>query len=312
MYVPPTTDRKTTLKGYAWGLFAISIWVSWMVATRAGAKSSLDTFDLTALRFASAGLILLPFALKHGLDPRRIGWGIWTTLICGAGVVYSLASAAGFMYAPISHGSVMLPGTMPMFVAILSVLILGERIAGPRRIGFVLIPMGVIVLVFAGAHHGTGDEWRGQLIFVSAAMMWAGYTIAMRKSGLAPLTGAAIVCVWSAILFLPPYAVYALASGGAGLAHASWGEIALQTMVQGVLSSVVALYAYNRTIAILGSSRGAALGSLVPVLATLAAIPILGEWPAETDWIGLAAITIGVYLATGAPLPAWIRGRGPS
>lgn len=309
MQAAPSADKNAVLKGYAWGLFAISIWVSWMVATRGGAKSSLDAFDLTALRFASAGLILLPVALKHGLDPRRIGWGIWAALICGAGVVYSIASAAGFWYAPISHGSVMLPGTMPMFVAILSVLILGERIVGTRRLGFVLIPLGVIVLVFAGAHHGTGGEWRGQAIFVCAAMLWAAYTIAMRKSGLAPLTGAAIVCVWSAILFLPPYAIYALATGGAGLAHASWSEIAGQTLIQGVLSSVVALYAYNRAIAILGSSRGAALGSLVPVLATLAAIPILGEFPAGTDWLGLAAITIGVYLATGAPLPGWLVRR---
>lgn len=298
---PPPQDG--VLKGYAWGFFAISIWVSWMVATRAGAKSSLDALDLTALRFASAGLILLPVALKHGLDPGRLGWGVWTALICGAGVVYSIVSAAGFAFAPISHGSVMLPGTMPMFVAILSVLILGERIVGPRRFGFVLIPTGVIVLVFAGAHHGTGGEWRGQLIFVAAALLWASYTIALRKSGLAPLAAAAIVCVWSAILFLPPYALYALATDGAGLAHASWGEIALQTLIQGVLSSVVALYAYNRAIAILGSSRGAAIGSLVPVLATLAAIPVLGEWPVGTDWLGLAAITVGVYLATGAPLP---------
>jgi drug/metabolite transporter (DMT)-like permease len=303
---------NTSLKGYAWGLFAISIWVSWMVATRGGVKSSLDTFDLTALRFASAGLILLPVALKHGLHPGRIGWGIWLALICGAGVVYSIVSAAGFWYAPISHGSVMLPGTMPMFVAILSVLILGERIVGTRRMGFVLIPLGVAVLVFAGAHHGTGGEWRGQAIFVSAALLWAIYTIGLRKSGLPRLTAAAIVCVWSAILYLPPYALYAFATGGAGLAGAGWGEIALQTLVQGVLSSVVALYAYNRAIAILGSSREAALGSLVPVLATLSAIPILGEWPAGTDWLGLAAITVGVYLATGVPLPAWLRNRGPS
>jgi drug/metabolite transporter (DMT)-like permease len=232
--------------------------------------------------------------------------------VCGAGIVYALLSAVGFWYAPISHGSVMLPGTMPMFVAILSVLILGERIAGPRRVGFVLIPMGVIVLVFAGAHHGTGGEWVGQLFFVGAAILWASYTIALRKSGLAPLHGAAIVCVWSALLYLPPYALYAVWTGGAGLAQASWAEIAGQTMIQGVLSSVVALYAYNRAIAILGSSRGAALGSLVPVLATLSAIPILGEWPAGTDWLGLAAITCGVYLATGAPLPAWIKGRGLS
>jgi drug/metabolite transporter (DMT)-like permease len=288
------------LTGYAWGLFAISIWVAWMVATRAGAKSELDAYDLTALRFAPAALIMLPVALRHGINPARIGWGVWAILVCGAGVVYSVASATGFRYAPISHGSVLLPGTMPLFTAILSVVILGERIAGPRKLGFALVPVGVVTLVFAGAHEGaTGQEWIGQSIFVAVARLWAAYTVTIRKSG-----------IWSAILFLPPYAVHVLTAQSPSLLRASWGEWAVQALFQGVLSSVVSLYAYNRAIAILGSSRAAALASLVPVLASLSAIPILGEWPTSTDWLGLSAITAGVYLATGAPLPAFLTRRG--
>ncbi|MBL0928712.1 MAG: DMT family transporter [Alphaproteobacteria bacterium] len=301
----------SALTGYAWGLFAISIWVAWMVATRAGAKSDLDAYDLTALRFAPAALIMLPVAWRHGINPARIGWGVWAILVCGAGVIYSVASATGFRYAPISHGSVLLPGTMPLFTAILSVLILGERIAGPRKLGFALVPVGVVTLVFAGAHDGaTGQEWIGQSIFVAVATLWAAYTVTIRKTGIAPHIAIAYVCVWSAILFLPPYAVHVLTAQSPGLLRASWGEWAVQALFQGVLSSVVSLYAYNRAIAILGSSRAAALASLVPVLASLSAIPILGEWPTSTDWLGLAAITAGVYLATGAALPAFLMRRG--
>jgi len=42
---------------------------------------------------------------------------------------------------------------------------------------------------------------------------------------------------------------------------------------------------------------------LVPALSALFAIPLLGEWPSETDWAGIALISAGVYLASGGPLP---------
>lgn len=301
-------DSQNAAKGLGWGLFAISIWVSWMLATRWGVRSNLDFWDLTALRFGSAGLILLPVALKRGLDPRKVapgaaGWLLWAAMVAGAGFAYQLVAASAFLFAPISHGSVMLPGTMPLFVAGLSVLFLGERIAPARRAGFFLIPVGVVCLAWVGFAHGAGGEWRGQVLFVLAAFLWATYTIAMRKAGTPPLQAAALVCVWSAILYLPFYAFFS----GDGLARAGWGEIAFQTLIQGVLSSVVSLVAYNRALQLLGASRGAALASLVPVLATILAIPLLGEWPAPLDWLGVAIISTGVYLATGAPLPAFLR-----
>lgn len=309
-------DRRSALKGLAWGLFAISIWVSWMLATRWGVRSTLSIWDLSALRFASAGLVLLPVALRCGLDPRRLGpgtagWGLAGAMVAGAGFVYQLFAASGFTFAPISHGSVMLPGTMPLFVAILSVLILGERIAPARRIGYFLIPAGVVCLAWAGFAHGAGGEWRGQALFMFSAFLWATYTIAMRRSGLSPLDAAAFVCVWSAILYLPFYAWFA----GDGIARAGWGEIAFQTLIQGVLSSVVSLVAFNRALQLLGASRGASLASLVPVLATLLAIPLLGEWPAPLDWLGVAVISLGVYLAAGGPVPLFGRratGDAPS
>lgn len=38
-------------------------------------------------------------------------------------------------------------------------------------------------------------------------------------------------------------------------------------------------------------------------MAALVAMPVLGEFPAPKDWIGIALISAGVYLAAGGPLP---------
>jgi drug/metabolite transporter (DMT)-like permease len=44
-------------------------------------------------------------------------------------------------------------------------------------------------------------------------------------------------------------------------------------------------------------------------LVALLAIPILGEWPASSDWIAIILISAGVYVVSGGPLPG--RRRKP-
>jgi hypothetical protein len=90
------SNSRNVLRGLAWGLFAISIWVSWMLATRWGVRSSLSVWDLTALRFASAGLILLPFAWQRGLDPRRLGWGLWAAMVVLVVMAFFLVGKGSF------------------------------------------------------------------------------------------------------------------------------------------------------------------------------------------------------------------------
>jgi len=45
-------------------------------------------------------------------------------------------------------------------------------------------------------------------------------------------------------------------------------------------------------------------------MTALIAIPILGEWPKAIDWMAITAISIGVCVVSGGPLPrrrAWNR-----
>jgi hypothetical protein len=71
----------------------------------------------------------------------------------------------------------------------------------------------------------------------------------------------------------------------------------VQAIFHGVLVTIGA-------VAILGASGGATFVALVPVLSALFAIPLLGEWPNETDWVGIVLISAGVYQSSGGPLPS--------
>ena len=69
----------------------------------------------------------------------------------------------------------------------------------------------------------------------------------------------------------------AIALHGTRLAQIPIADIAIRTIFQGVLVSIVSLLLYGRAVAILGASGGAAFGALVPALSALLAIPLLDE-----------------------------------
>jgi drug/metabolite transporter (DMT)-like permease len=80
-------------------------------------------------------------------------------------------------------------------------------------------------------------------------------------------------------------------------------------LFQGIVATILSLYLFGKAVSILGASAGAAFGALVPAMAALLAIPILGEAPSPSDWGGILAVSLGVYLASGGPL-WWPRGMG--
>ncbi len=295
----PSPVHAPYARGAAWGLFAISIWVGWILLTRHGVTTSLSPYDLVALRFAFAGLVLLPVVVRRGLGIRRVGWGKWGLIVCCAGVPYVLVASTGLQFAPAAHAGALIPGTMPLWAALLAVVYLRERIEPSRRAGLLLIPVGIVVILGHGLVDFSSGQWRGHLLFLLAAMTWAGFTVAMRsasQSGFDALHAAAVVSVMGAVLYLPVYALWLPHH----IAAAPVSAIVVQTLYQGLMVSIVSLFAYARAVTLLGASLGASFASLVPVLAMLAAIPLLGEWPTATDGVGIAAITTGVFLSSGA------------
>jgi drug/metabolite transporter (DMT)-like permease len=87
------------------------------------------------------------------------------------------------------------------------------------------------------------------------------------------------------------------------LLEVSATDLVGQAFYQGVVTAVVSLALFGRSVMLLGASKAAAFVALAPVMAALMAIPALGEWPTSIDWLAIGMITAGVYLASGAPVP---------
>ena len=301
----PTTSEY--IRGSLYGVAAVGLWASWMVAVRLGIKTSLAPWDIVAIRFVVAGLILLPYLLKKGLAIDRLGWtGLAAIMLGGAPIV--LVSYGGLLFAPAAHAASLFTALIPLHVAILAAVVLGESFTIAKWIGLGLIVIGVLG-IFWGAGGTIGSRQNiGDAMFICAGSLWACYVVALRKARLGGLHTAAIAAVGSLITYVPVYAIIF----GTNLFNASWRDLALQALVHGFLVAVISFWFIGRAVSILGASAGSAFAALAPAITSILAIPILGEWPATSDWIAMLLISGGVYIASGAPVPARRVGRGPS
>jgi drug/metabolite transporter (DMT)-like permease len=286
----------------------VCIWAAFIVVSRLGVLASLTPWDVAAIRFAVAGAILSPYLMRKGLALDRLGWiGIAAVAIgCGAPMV--LLVNAGLLFAPAAHGGALFPGVMPLMVAMLAAAILGEAFTRRKNMGLVLIVLGAVGIVWAsGGTLGTRQNI-GHLLFLCAGLAWACYTVAMRRARLDGLHTAAIAAAASLVLYIPIYAIVARGS----LLDAPIFDVALQALVQGILTAIVALSLYGRMVGLLGATARAAFVALTPATTALLGIPVLGEWPSAIDWVAIALISVGVYLVSGGPLPAGWAGFVPS
>jgi drug/metabolite transporter (DMT)-like permease len=292
---PQVQSRRALLIGVAAALGAILIWAGWIVATRHAAQT-LDISLVAFLRYGIPALALMPLWLRTGLFPQGVSNRVLAALVAGAGTPFLLAAAFGMRFAPAAEVGPLLPGTMPLFVALLAGLFYREEMSWLRKGGYGLIAVGITVIVLPQIAVGTLAEAPGHALILVSAFLWAVYTIALRRSGLSAYDATALISVWSAISLLP-FGVMPLIDA---LQQGRGTDVAVQALMQGVLSGIVATILFAIAILRLGPSRATAFAALLPALVAILAIPVLGEVPDALVVAGIVATSFGVAFASGA------------
>lgn len=291
----PELSRDTVV-GVGWGLLAVAFWSGSFVLTRLGVKTTLSAYDITAVRFGLAGVLLLPVIWRKGFAIELLGWPGLVGLVAGVGAPYALLIAAGLQFTPASHAAALVPGLMAVISTILGVIfIANETIPSRHWLGVCLILLGSLLLGgFAPARGSSIDEHIGHALFLSAALLWSIYVIVLRRFKLESLHATSIVAVASALLYLPAYALLLPNR----LAAAPLEDIVGQAIYQGALTTIVGLAAFNRAVALLGAAGGAAMPALVPVATLGLASILLHEIPSFLEVAASTLVGIGVLLVT--------------
>ena len=278
-------------------MLAVLIYGGQFVASRFSLQQTLSPWDLAALRLGVAGVLSLPLAIRRGLpDAAGIGWRRAIVLAITVGAPYTLILYSGLAVAPAVHGAVIIPGATPLFAAALAWVWLGEETAPKAILGLILILVGVALVTWPAIIDLSGDPtWSGDALFLVAGLLWAIYTVLVRRWRVRPLQATAMV--W--VLALPYIPIYLALDGGARLLAAPRGEVIFQAIYQGVGVSLVALLLYSRAIRTLGAESASLFMPLIPIFGALLAVPLLGERPGPLQLAGMIVVTLGIALAAG-------------
>jgi drug/metabolite transporter (DMT)-like permease len=287
-------------RGISLILFSVFVWAGWTIVSSYGVRNSLTAYDITAMRFGTAGLILLPILLKKGL---RLGpWGIWGGLWLAfmMGVPFNILAIWAMKFSPASHAA-LINITMLMVSTVGGIFLLREKTNALKVTGVVISLTGVVCLLAATDAGNHDIMLLGHIMFIVSGSLWGIYTLSMKIWKVDPLHTVAAVCVYSALLYIPIYVLFLNPQIGA---H-NWQAAAFQGFYQGLINSVFALLCFNRAVALLGASTTTAFLPLIPAIVTLSAIPVLGQVPTELEWAGVALASGGVFLSSGI-LGKWL------
>ena len=286
--------------GYLSITVTLLIWASFFLSLKGGANSNLTPADIALTRFFIPTLLLLPLVWKARNIVTAVPARYLLGMFIGSGLPYILVAGTAMQFVPVSHGSALVPGTLPLFVTGIAVLFFKQPLSRHRVAGLAMVLFGIVLFLGASLSSLNFEYTKGHLLFLCGSLMWAIFTISARVANLDALVSAGFVSLCSTLLLLLFIVTGALPSHLADTPITQWPltELAVHSSVQGVGAGLIAAFTYLYAVKTLGAERSAAFGSATPAIATLLAIPMFGELPDTLTWLALGSICIGSLVAS--------------
>lgn len=262
----------------------------------------VDPFVLAFLRWATVAAILFPFAIKVGKNDMfaiiRDQWPFLVLLsflgmgISGSGVYLGLQSTT-------ATNATLIYSTAPILIILLERAFSDRRIKTREIVGISIALLGVATIVLNG-DLGTILALSfnpGDVLIILASLSWAGYSIlyrSQRLSHLKSVTLFGVIALFGAAINAP-IALYKLSHASA-LPQSTSAWLALCGII--VISSLLAFTAFQFGIRAVGASVAGLFMYLMTPFGVLLAIIFLGETLQGFHLVGIAAVMLGVALAT--------------
>jgi len=292
--------------GYLSMLVTLLIWASFFLSLKGGVNSNLTPADIALTRICLPALLLLPLVWRARQQILSVPKYYLLGMFIGCGLPYLLVAGSAMQYVPVSHGSALIPGTLPLFVSGIAVILFKQPLSQHRIFGLAAVLVGIFVFLFSNIQHVESSldaEWnqtKGHLLLLLGSFMWATFTICARVANLNALVSAGFISLISAIALITSIMAGLLPSELNSTQISEWPfeELSIHIVVQGFGAGLIAAFTYLYAINILGAERAAAFGSATPAIATLLAIPLFGETPSISAWVALSFISIGSLIAS--------------
>ncbi len=292
---------------YNWGglyiVLAVLLWAGNAVIGRIASDANVPPIALNFWRWATAFLIMAPFAARTLYTQRdlfKTHWRHWTVfgIITVAG--FNSAYYVGLQDTTVVQGT-LISSALPIFVLVAARIFLAQPITGRQLAGVGLSLTGVAIIVARGDPAvlrdltlNIGDVW-----MLVAVFLWAAQTILIRfvPKGM-DLVAFQVACFVAGLTVLAPFYVYETVGGRP--MPLTW-EAVLLVGYASVMASVVGFTCWNLGVLRVGAKTAGYLGNLFPVFGATLGILLLGEPFQWFHALGGIVTLAGIVLATMAP-----------
>lgn len=283
---------KTKTKGYLYILFAVSAWGSLYVA----GKFVLETMPVTLLLASRylIGLAVLFFVFRKR-PKAHIEKSDRKYILYIGGVAYYLAVTLQLLGTQLCDASLasLLNSTNPIFMVLLAVPLLGERLSFKKIMSVLVTVLGAGIIIGGVA---TGNLL-GILINLGSVTAWSFGSLMMKKacSKYDPISVTIYSMTVGFILSLPT-AIIELS-----FSDFQWASLTPATLIWvlyiGVVCTAGALLYWNKGLAILDAGTGSLFLPVQPVVSTMFGVLILGEIVSFQFILGSIFVILGILYA---------------
>ncbi len=280
-------------------LFTMLIWGVAPVFVRS-LSVELGPADAMVIRYVLVSLTCIGIlAVTGGWRIRLADWPRLVLISIVGLFGYSAGSVYGFATVPAGIGG-LIYATQPLFIALLATVLLGEKLTLYIIAGLALAVAGTACLFWNDLSLGPGAQpyLFGILLLVLSSFLWAFYTVPGKV--LFQRYGSLSVTAMSMIIGTLP--MLPLASSGtlhtlATMTSGQW----LDLLLLAFLSTFISMITWNYAAARLAAVKTGAFLYLIPVIAVIAGVVILGETVTLTTVFGGLLILGGVAIAQFGP-----------
>lgn len=295
----PADEAEFQAKLYALILMMIVIWSANFIIGKFILRE-MPPLLVVGIRMALAAVAMVPIYFLNRYRTGRPGWVRQDVpLLLGLGIVgvglNQVFFVNGLSRTTVGHASLMI-GLTPVCVLTLAALSGQEKMSVARLIGMLLALSGVAVLQFGPQETGrTGAKWAGDLLVFAGAFTFAVFTV-VGKATMGRVEGVVVntfAYVGTGVALLPLTISLSRTFDFSRITLVGWSSL----LYMSICPSVIAYLIYYYALARIPASQLSAFTYLQPLLATLMAIPALGEYPTASLLVGGVMILAGVFVA---------------
>ena len=273
--IPPRALVLLAIITLVWG-------TNWPLFPYAVREVSVWTFRAFGVSLAGATLLLVAWARGESLAIAREHWPKIGTATLFYLVWWNITSTYAALLIPSGQAAI-LGFTMPLWSALISWAVLGERLTGRMLLAVALGGAGVTLLMVPSLA-AYAKAPLGFALGLSAGLGWAIGTLILKRAKVR--TSALVLTGWQLLACAVPLTIGAFAFGDGQWFVPSWPSIAIITYIA-LVPMCIGNLCWFAIVGLLPANVAGVSSILVPVVAMIAGALIHGEPLGPLQWLAM-------------------------